>query len=160
MSSRDRNPSGRIITGFTKRGAPARDSSAQGRDERELEREAERLQGESDSGPIADADLEALTHFVPQDEPLPAISREEGLTLRPEQVEDQRVKLSVMPLAVLLPPLGDLKRLASSRGRLTKRFQDLASRDVPEEAQKERVAEELMLNQVLKWLSLGGRERE
>ena len=69
-----------------------------------------------------------------------------------------------MPLAVLLPRLGDLTRVHALRGRFLKHLEDLqleASALAGEEdgeERRQRMAEESMLNQVLQWLSVGTEE--
>ena len=73
-------------------------------------------------------------------------------------------RLSVMPLAVLLPTLGDLKNVPLIRPQITRHLEELhaeastlAGEEEGEERRK-RQAEESMLNQVLLWLSVGGED--
>ena len=71
-------------------------------------------------------------------------------------------RLSVMPLAVLLPTLGearDLHRVAPNLERRLGAIQDQAQQRAADDPEGEagRAVEESMLNQVLQWLSV---ERE
>ncbi len=73
----------------------------------------------------------------------------------------RKSRLAVMPLAVLLPPLGDLKNVQLIRPQITKHLEDLhaeagtMSSEEDGEVRRRRQAEESMLNQVLQWLAVG-----
>lgn len=72
----------------------------------------------------------------------------------------QRSRLSVMPLAVLLPKLGEISSLPRLAELLEKRLADLQAKkhqmlnDEGEERVR-RLNEESMLNQVMQWLAAG-----
>lgn len=69
-----------------------------------------------------------------------------------------RDKLSVIPLAVLLPELGEVNRLHSSRARLELRLEQLQNKTIGVEQSKDELSEETMLNQVIQWLTLGEKD--
>jgi hypothetical protein len=73
----------------------------------------------------------------------------------------EKSRLAVMPLAVLLPRLGDLSVLAQLAPNVERRLADLqGSRQGTKESDElARVGnEESMLNQVVQWLSIGNQE--
>lgn len=79
------------------------------------------------------------------------------------QVEAQKSRLSVMPLAVLLPAVGDLSMLSQIEANLQKHLHELQQEKLAfsvdeSEEQTGRISEESMLNQVLLWLSAGSEE--
>jgi len=63
-------------------------------------------------------------------------------------------KLSIMPLAVLLPAQADVRALASYQNSLLRRLRILsqANQNAGDEVSKEALSEESMLNQVVQWL--------
>jgi hypothetical protein len=69
-----------------------------------------------------------------------------------------RDKLSIIPLAVLLPEFGEVNRLHASRARLEMRLEQLQSKTIGAEQTKDEVSEETMLNQAIQWLSLGEKD--
>lgn len=70
-------------------------------------------------------------------------------------------RLGVMPLAVLLPRLGDIHQLASMAEKLDKRYRALQAEhsSVVSEGSQSRNREESMLGQILQWLSLGVKDK-
>ncbi len=69
-------------------------------------------------------------------------------------------RLGIMPLAVLLPPLGEISLLQTFRSSLEKRYRAMQGEsNTLEESPKERLSEEAMLSQVTQWLSLRESEK-
>lgn len=73
-------------------------------------------------------------------------------------------RLSTMPLAVILPRMGELRLLQGLKPVLERRYREAQSRNSQAhasphgtESPKEIQSEESMLSQVLQWLSLGGK---
>lgn len=136
----DRNPGGKRITGFTKRipvpreAAPPLDSQPEPVLEGTNEEFA--LSPNVDSGDLSVATLRR------------------ALTL-PPQLDRKKSRLALMPLTVLLPDLGEPGRLHAYRQHFTRRLQELGALESGEDRQREHTAEEIMLNQITKWLSLG-----
>lgn len=76
----------------------------------------------------------------------------------------RKSRLSVMPLAVLLPPVGSISELSRLAPGLQRRLVELqqgkSAMSVDEsEEQTHRASEESMLNQVMLWLTSGEGER-
>ena len=71
---------------------------------------------------------------------------------------DSKSRLAVMPLAVLLPALGEMSQLVSLRADIDARLAEVqADQDSgTEEDVTKRMAEEAMLLQVVQWLNMGG----
>lgn len=77
-----------------------------------------------------------------------------------------RSRVATMPLAVLLPRLGEISDLQRYAAQLERRLQELHEAkkgfraDETEEAEEQpgKSAEESMLNQVFQWLSVGTEE--
>lgn len=70
----------------------------------------------------------------------------------------EKSRIAVMPLAVLLPRLGDLSFLAQLAPVIERRLDDLQGnrQGTKESDEMARVgSEEAMLNQVMQWLSIG-----
>ena len=69
-------------------------------------------------------------------------------------------KLATMPLAVLLPPQGNLNMLSSLKPHFQRRLQDLHNEraQLAGEVSREHLSEDSMLSQVLQWLAVGERE--
>ena len=139
----ERSPTGKTITGFTKRSPTPREATPQ-------------LQPEG----AADAEGAAEDYGIslPLDSgelPIPVIRRAAVL---PPQLDRKKSRLALMPLTVLLPELGEAGRLHAYRQHVMKRLQELGAHDGGEDRRREHSAEEAMLNQVTKWLSLGVRE--
>jgi hypothetical protein len=70
----------------------------------------------------------------------------------------EKTRLAVMPLAVLLPQLGNLSTLAQLAPVMEQRLADLQAdrKGTKESEELARVgSEEAMLNQVMQWLSIG-----
>ncbi len=72
-------------------------------------------------------------------------------------------RLATMPLAVILPRMGELRLLQGLKPVLEKRYREAQNRNshahvstLSAELPKEIQSEESMLSQVLQWLSLGG----
>lgn len=70
-------------------------------------------------------------------------------------------RLALMPLAVLLPKIGDLRQVAQGSDLFASRLAEIQSQnlsgvmeDEDAESVKRRSLEESMLNQVLQWLSI------
>ena len=76
--------------------------------------------------------------------------------------DPRRSRLATRPLAVLLPRLGELSRLASMAEALELRLTQAQEASVEEGsdfAEVDRISgEQAMLNQVLQWLSLSSKE--
>lgn len=76
----------------------------------------------------------------------------------------RRQRLAVMPLAVLLPSLGNLTDIHLLRPHINRRLEELQAEaaasagEDDNEIRRKRLAEESMLNQVLQWLSVGSEE--
>ena len=70
----------------------------------------------------------------------------------------EQEKLSIMPLAALLPSIGDLKNLPKMAEELAAQQVEVQEARGTATSENERAlaVEESMLNQVLQWLSLGG----
>ena len=68
-------------------------------------------------------------------------------------------RLSVVPLAVLLPKLGELSNLSKLAPFLERKLADLQAEQKTDDNEAPRAgSEESMLNQVLQWLSIGRQE--
>ena len=82
----------------------------------------------------------------------------------PTRLSPRRSKLPTMPLATLLPPLGELARLHELAENVQSRTDSLQSLrgkyegEDQDEQRKNLLAEESMLNQVILWLSLQSEE--
>lgn len=138
----DRTPSGKKITGFTKRNPTPREQPVIPRD----------------LTPVSPLDDEGsdLPSMVERGD-LPVVAPRRASTL-PPQLDPRKSRLAQMPLTVLLPELGEASRLHAYQQHISRRLQELGTTDAGEERQREHTAEEVMLNQVMKWLSLGARE--
>jgi len=74
-----------------------------------------------------------------------------------------QTKLSTAPLAVLLPPLGDLRVLPLLANHLSTRHEAVfagASAELDDTSDRDLRSEELMLTQVLQWLAVSAIESE
>ena len=73
------------------------------------------------------------------------------------EINPGKKRLAIMPLAVLLPPLGDLSQLSGFRQEIQARLDEVqnAQGAGSEEGVTTRLGEEAMLLQVLQWLNLG-----
>lgn len=122
-------------------------------------RTATRLESESAAAPAPEAPIVERVSHVEDGQSARTEERSGALSpipsLKAASVSDGRT--AVMPLAALLPALGELSSLQNIRPILERRYRALQAEhtsSVDGEA-RERWSEESMLNHVLQWLSLG-----
>lgn len=113
--------------------------------------------------------LEVSADALPEDEPIVGAQgisgqirlEQTGITgERPPRIGEVypgKANLSVMPFAVLLPALGDLRRLNALKQEFSERIELLSEHDpnIDEASAKRRSSEMSMLTQVLTWLTVG-----
>ena len=71
-------------------------------------------------------------------------------------ISSDRKNGNIMPLAVLLPRVGDLSVLGESVDFLVARIDELREMKEKGEISEEELGEEAMIQQVLQWLSVEG----
>ncbi len=70
-------------------------------------------------------------------------------------------RLSVVPLAVLLPKLGELTDLPKLASGIERKYEELVAATESDPEQNTQLAsEQAMLNQVVQWLSIGTRNNQ
>ena len=92
---------------------------------------------------------------------LPTVNKGGGSSpARAGQQNVRNARLPVMPLAVLLPQLGDLGALSGMAASIEARLAELEAlrTTADEEWTRETAAEDSMLNQVMRWLTVGDEE--
>ncbi len=90
----------------------------------------------------------------------PAGFDQDGGDAAPDPIR-RKERLSVMPLTVLLPKLGELTDLPKLASGIERKYEELVAASESDPEQNTQLAsEQAMLNQVVQWLSIGTKNNQ
>ena len=153
----DEEKTGQIITSFRGRGSDSEKSTEGGSESDRVPEDAESMPARSQDN-LVGGSSSSLTSKGSVARAMALRGTASGSSPRMSGVDKR--KLAVMPLSVLLPPIGDVSHLGMYRDTILQRYQELWEQRTSggEEASKEQLREESMLNQIIQWLTMGSEE--